>query len=312
MKTFEDVIEELGAGTVYSGTSVDNATKGALLEWLFDLYICTGDDAQKFCRYYRRQLNMVYPMYLDYLKLETARDEMNAFITEYIDRTHEDEKTLSGSSTRTSEGSQTGTGRVEDTTDNTTVRTPDITVAGTSSNTETRDLAGSSDSDGTNHQEAENNGKSRAVAIAYPEANLNSLPLDIDSMPTSVDYASSEQDNFTKSTNEADTTTHTETSTTDTGTVDNSGATSSHETGTEQTDFDGSNIRVSSDSKSIENTDTMSNSGTEANESSEHEQGRHESEADILPRAIKAVTTTNAIKWLVKSLQVCFDNFSEL
>lgn len=312
MKTFEEVIQEKGAGTVYSGTNVNLATQGALLEWLFDLNICTGDDVTKFLRYYRRQLNMNYPLYLDYLKLETVRSNMDPFVQELMTRTHEDEKSLSGTESSTGTSSVTGSGTVRDVSDTTTIRTPDITVATTSNNTETRDLAGSSETDSTQHTEGQEDSKSRAVAIAYPEANLNSLPLDIDSMPTSVDYASSEQDNFGRRNSEGDSTDHTETATTDTGTVGNSGTGSSQETGTETTDYDGTNTRTSSDTREGETTESKSHSGTESNEVNEHDEGRHESEADILPRAIKAITTTNAIKWLVKSLQVCFDNFSEL
>lgn len=312
MKTFEEVIQEKGAGTVYSGTNVNLATQGALLEWLFDLNICTGDDTTKFLRYYRRQLNMNYPLYLDYLKLEAVRSSMDPFVQELMTRSHEDEKSLSGTESSTGTSSVTGSGTVKDVADTTTVRTPDITVATSSSNTETRNLAGSSETDSTNHTEGQDDSKSRAVSIAYPEANLNSLPLGIDDMPTNIDYASSEQDSFGKKNTKVDATEHSESSTTDTGTVGNAGTGSSQETGTETTDYDGTNTRTSSDTREGETTESKSHSGTESNKVTENDEGRHESEADILPRAIKAVTTTNAIKWLVKSLQVCFDNFSEL
>ena len=39
------------------------------------------------------------------------------------------------------------------------------------------------------------------------------------------------------------------------------------------------------------------------------EKGRQESIADIVPRAIKAITGTTAIAWLVDKLSVCFDNY---
>lgn len=312
MKTFEQVIEDKTAQVVYSGTNVNSATQGALLEWLFDLNICTGDDEDKFCRYYRRYLNMYYPLYVDYLKLEVARGNMDPFIQELMTRTHEDEKTLSGSATRANTGTVSDTGRTEDTSESTSVRTPDITVAGTNSNTETRDLASTSETDGTHHEEGETNSKSRNVNIAYPEANLNSLPIDIDNMPTTIDYASAEADGFGKTTSEVDATDHSETSSTDTGTVGNSGSNSTHETGTETNEFDGSNIRTLSNTRTNNLSETASNTGSETNNATDTDEGRHESEADILPRAIKAVTSTNAIKWLVSSLQVCFDNYSEM
>ena len=312
MKTFEQVIENQTAEVVYSGTNVNAATQGALLEWLFDLNICTGDDETKFCRYYRRYLNMYYPMYLDYLKLEVVRSEMDPFITELMTRTHEDEKALTGSATKANTGTVSDSGSVQDVTDSETVRTPDLTTSNTNTNLETRDLATTSETDATHHEESETNSKDRKVAIAYPEANLNALPIDIDNMPTTVDYASSEADGFGRVNAEGDATDHSETDTTDTGTVQNAGSGSTHETGTETTEFDGTNTRTSTNTRTNNLSETASTSGSETNEIEEHDEGRHESEADILPRAIKAVTSTNAIKWLVSSLQVCFDNFSEL
>lgn len=312
MKTFEDVIEELGAGTVYAGTDVDNATKGALLEWLFDLNICTGDDSQKFCRYYRRQLNMVYPLYVDYLKLEAVRSNMDPFITEYMDHTHEDDKTLSGTATKANTGTVADNGSITDTAESQTVRTPDITTTTSSTNTETRNLSSSSASDANHEEESEVNTKNRSVNIAYPEANLNSLPLGIDDMPTDIDYAAAENDSFGRTNTEGTSEDHSTGSNTETGTVEDDASGTGHEGGTETTDYDGSSTKTMTNTRTNNLSESVSTSGTEATDYESHDEGRHESEADILPRAIKAITTTNAIKWLVKSLQVCFDNFSEL
>lgn len=312
MKTFEQVVENQTPEVVYSGTSVNTATQGALMEWLFDLNICTDDDETKFCRYYRRYLNMYYPLYVDYLKLEIARSNMDPFITELMTRTHEDEKSLSGSLTRANTGTVSDSGRTEDTTESDTVRTPDLTSSSSNSNLETRDLSGTSSTSSTHEEESTENGKNRGVAIAYPEANLNSLPIDIDNMPTTVDYASSESDGFSKGEHTGESSDSGSAQTTDSGTVNNSGSGSIHDTGTETTEFDGSNIRVSSNTRTNNLSETATNSGSETNEATDTDEGRHESEADILPRAIKAVTSTNAIKWLVSSLQVCFDNYSEM
>ena len=312
MKTFEEVIESEGASAVYSGTNVNLATQSILFDWLADLYISTGDDIPKFKRYYKRQLNMIYPIYLDYLKLELVRDQMDPFITEYVTRTHEDEKSLSGTDTKTGSSTVSDSGTVQDVLDSQTVRTPDLTTEGTNSNLETRNLAGTSESDSTHNGESEDNQKQRQVTIAYPEANLNSLPIDIDNMPTNVDYASGEIDSFMKAGHTEESTDHTEDATTDTGTVNNAGTTSTSESGTETTETDQTNTRTSSNTRQGSDSETHTNTGSETNESEEHEEGRHESEADILPRAISAICSTKAILWFVKSLQVCFDNYSEL
>lgn len=312
MKTFEEVIEQEGASAIYSGTNVNAATQAILFDWFADLYICTGDNIPKFIRYYRRQLNVLYPIYLDYLKLELVRDDMDPFITEYITRTHEDEKTSSGTNTKSGTSTIADSGTITDVLDSETVRTPDLTTSGTNSNQETRNLAGSSETDSTHNEEGQADGKQRTVNIAYPEANLNSLPIDIDNMPTNINYASSEQDQFSRQNTEGETTDHSETDTTDTGTVNNAGTNSQHEGGTDTSETDQTNTRTLATSRQGSDSETSTNSGTEANEGEEHEEGRHESEADILPRAISAITSTKAVYWFVKSMQLCFDNYSEI
>lgn len=136
----------------------------------------------------------------------------------------------------------------------------------------------------------------------------------------------------------------------ETGTVSNSGSSTVDEDGTIRTVGSGSTngtdtvtgntttkevgtethasneTRTQSGYETSESTSTTINTRTGDNESSETssldktqtkngrveevEQGRHESVVDILPRAIKAIVSTNDLKWLVDQCLTCFDTYS--
>lgn len=321
MKTFEELINEVGSETVYSGTSVDQATQGALLEWNFDRPLSVQGDDTKWMRYFRRNLNMFYPIYLDYLRVESVRSNMDPFITEFMERIHED----SGESTTTGTGLKTGASSHNDgettLTNNTSVRTPDLTTNGTTGNTRTDNTQSSTTGTDTGTVttdtdiNTDDDSISRALSIAYPEANMNSIPTDLSGFPTNIDYAQGEADTIGHNDHVEDNTL-TETrnlansnTTTNTGTVTDAGNNSVRETGTDTNDFEGS-VTKNGNGTSNSSETTSSSTGVVDNRTvNETEQGRHESPADLLPRAISAITGSNSIKWLVGKMQVCFDNY---
>ena len=325
MITFQELTDKIGSAEIYSGTQVDQATQAALLEWNFDRPLSMIDGQETtWLRHYRRNLNMFYPIYLDYLRVETVRSNMDPFITEFMERIHEDTgtSTASGSGSKSGQSSNTGSDRTV--TDNRQVRTPDLTTAGTNGNTRTDNLATSSTNSDTGtvanngSDSSTDNTEQRNMNVAYPEANMNAIPNDIDNFPTNIDYAESEVDQFGKNTHSG-TNTNTETrnlsqtgSGTQTGTVTDAGSSNVHETGTDTVDFDGDVQKTTSGSATNSETTTSSNSTLDTRNIEETEQGRHESIADLLPKAISAITSTNSIKWLVNSLQLCFDNYSEM
>ena len=331
-KTFQELCDDIGINTVFQGTDADEVIEYLILEWLFDYRLCSDDDTT-FLRYFRRRFNNLYPRYLEQVRVLTVRENFDPFVTEYYqDLTNRNsEDNLSNTKVTEGENSTTVAGTTSEETE--TVRTPNLTTA--SEGTTETDSAGSVATDGTNTTTRtgtdgtvtsgsgtnESDTKADAFAIAYPEANLNGIPTDISSLGTSrtIDYANSESISIGHTEGEtsesgSSTTTH---NTTDTTTIDEDVATTDHsegtssgtvtETGTETTTTEksGTNGSTTTGSDSQTVTDTGLNTSTETVKG-EHK-GRHESIADILPRAVRALQNTNEVMWFIESLKVCFD-----
>lgn len=325
MMTFQELNDNLGAEEIYSGTSVDSATQGALIEWLFDRYLSMlGNDTTNWLRKYRRNLNMYYPIYMDYLRIESVRSNFDPFITEFMERIHEDNGTSTNTGTSTKNGSGSNSSSDRTVTDNIQVRTPDLVTNGTTGNTRTDALATSNTNSQTGTEGSSSSdsatdvGKQRTINIAYPEANMSGIPTDIDVAPASIDYASSAVEGQSKnehigsSSNSTSRNLTTTDSGTQTGTVTDQGTNRVTEKGTESIDFDGTVVK--SNSGSHMDTEQTVNNGQVINNSNsaETEQGRHESIAELLPKAVSAITATNSIKWLVGKMMNCFDNYAEI
>lgn len=325
MMTFQQLTDTVGSEQIYTGTNVDQATQAALLEWNFDRYLSMeGNDTTTWLRRYRRNLNMFYPIYMDYLRVESVRNNFDPFITEFMERVHNEDGTSSITGTTSKAGTTTGSDLEHTVTDNTQIRTPDLTTTGTNGNTRTdnlRTLSSGTDTGTTSNsrtESADDDTETRTMSIVYPEANMGSIPSDIGGFPSSINYADGETDTFGK--NEHDGSSHdTETrnlansnDTAQTGTVTDAGSSSAHEAGTDTVDFDGDITKTSSKSGTVSESGRETKSSMDSRNLAETEQGRHESPADILPRAIQAITSTNSIKWLVNSLQLCFDNYAEM
>lgn len=325
MMTFQQLTDTVGAQQIYSGTSVDQATQGALLEWNFDRYLSMdGDDTTTWLRRYRRNLNMLYPIYMDYLRVESVRSNMDPFITEFMERVHDEDATSSVTGSTSKSSTSTGSDSEHTVTDNSQVRTPDLTTTGTNGNTRTdnlRTLSSGTDTGtdtNTHSEDSEDNTQTRAMSIVYPEANMGSIPSSLNGFPSSIDYADGESDTFGKNEHDGNSQDRevrnlaNTSDTTQSGTVTDAGSSSAHEGGTDTTNFDGDVLKTSSKSGTASERGSESRSSMDSRNLSETEQGRHESPADILPRAIQAITSTNSIKWLVNSLQLCFDNYAEM
>lgn len=324
--TFEQLNDQLGAETIYSGTSVDQATQGALLEWCFDRVLTISDESEinTWLRYYRRNLNMFYPIYQDRLRIESVRSNMDPFITDFMERIHEDTTTSTSAGTRVKNGTHGDSDSEQTITDNTGVRTPDLTTTGSNSDTQTNSSTSSNSSrtlgetTSAGTDSTEDNTKTRGLNIQYPEANLNGVPVDIDGFPSTVDYAEGESDTFGKQEHEGSSTSSqtTDNTTTDSGSQNStstaSGTNSVRETGHDTNKFDGNVVRTKSSNGNNTESETNTGSSSDSRSGEDTEQGRHESPADILPRAIQAITSTNSIKWFVDTLQICFDNYHEI
>lgn len=323
MMTFQDLIDELGSETVYQGTQVDQATQGALLEWNFDRRLSVCDET-KWLRYYRRNLNMYYPIYMDYLRVESVRSNMDPFISEFMERIHDDNGTSVTSGTKASRSNEANTGGTTTVTDNTNVRTPDLQTdqAGTHSDTTTsngsQSTQGNSTSTKNSSESGSENAKQRTIGIGYPEANLGSISPEVDGFPTSIAYATSDaliasQGSHSGQAQGSETNTNAQSGSNSNTDANNGMNTNTvRETGTDRNKFDGRVINTDTRSKDINGSETNSGTTTNQRKLEETEQGRHESPADILPRAISAITGTNSIKWLVDKMMICFDNYAEI
>lgn len=323
--TYQELTDKIGSEQIFAGTEVDEVTQASLLEWLFDRYLSMeGNDTTKWLRQYRRNLNMFYPIYMGYVRVESIKKNFDPFIVDFMERLHEDSgnSTTQGSSSKLSQG----TNSASDTTitDNKQVRTPDLTTAGQTGNTRTDEVRNSDSSQDSSSQlnngseSSQDDGQTRGMSIAYPEANMGSIPSGIGGFPSSIEYAEGETDTFTQNihsgsnqSNENSNATHSGSSTQNGTTID-TGTNNVHETGDETIDFDGSVIKTSGGNNQNSETGSNASSTLDNRKIKETEQGRHESVADIFPRAINTITSTAAIKWLVNSLQICFDNYDTI
>lgn len=316
-KTFGDLVDEIGLSTVFEGTDADQVTQEAILDWFFNYELCDDNDST-FLRYFRRKIKNIYPLYEARLRVSTAKGTMDPFIVDFMERVRTDTKTTSGTVNGTESDTNGSTRSIHKVTDNQDVRTPQLTTIAngqsTGSNrqttdgtvTEERDLASTEDSSATTE------GKSRNFSVAYPEANLSGIPTDVDSYPASIDYVSGEADSLSKSETSGDVdrtdtgTVSTDTDTTVTGSESSTDSRTVRETGTDRRDFDGDETTTDTVNGTGSKTTATSTSGSETGEGSEIEQGRHESVADLLPRALAAISGSNDLMWLCHQLLPCF------
>ena len=364
--TFQELIDNVGIDTVFANTSADLATQNCILEWFFDYDLCDSDDTTKWMRVFRRRVNDVYPKYLSLVRIMTVKDNMDPFIQVFMEKIHS--TTDLKNTTLTIRDS--GTNSQEDTRQTVTDR--DVDQFDTRSKTDTYNNLTDTHNRGANGIKSEttynnynevtnggssgNNtdttsgdpynttnaiestGESRAIGVAYPEANMGSIPNGVasDAGATSdIAYAQSESRNFSKSNTGAtradqhlDQTVESEYSDTNNSTKTISGSHAVTETGTD------SNVRTGSvqtlnggkleTNEDITVDDTLTRSGThnytkshtgQSNDSNKleiAEQGRTESPADILPRAVRAIIGSDEIQFLIDGLMPCFDCFGRL
>ena len=375
--TFEELADKIGLSEIFSGTEVDEATQNALLEWLFDYRLCT-DDETKFLRYFRRRLNMNYQRYLDLVRILSVMHNFDPYVSDYFQRVIEKNGEEQAEDSRNSEVTTDGSITATKGAGSTTTRTPNLTTENTTDNdvhstvnsensgtdstvnsgTQTNAKTGSdtvansgtqtnakSGSDTVHHDydiDDTVNTKGDAFAIAYPEANLNGIPVDIDAQ-RSINYANTESLSMGKTVehkddagdqtttyNSSDTRTDNLSSTTtyggsDTRTDNLTSATTygsendtttdsntdihsvTSETGTDTTVVTNTGSDTTSEDKSVTTVDGGSSSKQNSETIGEEYKGRKESVADIIPRATKAIQNSNALQWFVDSLLVCFD-----
>jgi len=361
--TFQDLIDKIGIDNVFLNTSVDLATQNCLLEWFFDYDLCDSDDTTKWLRYFRRRINDVYPKYNEMVRVMTAKSNMDPFITEFMQKIHNTQDLKNKQLTAYDDTTKTTTYNTENNDNGWNHFSPlaerytqyiniqDVHDRGPNGITNKTDyLNFKEDVTGASHSSNEesvsgdpynttnavhNEGASRGVAIAYPEANMGSIGRGVNGGTSDVGYASSEQRNWdetdlgatradqhlderTKGKNQSSDETHKVTSggykQTEIGTDTNTrnGLEKQYGQGTDLTEF--------SDTKTKRGTDTNVTDGKKSelgqengtSQGKEMYQGRHKSPAEILPQAIRAIVSTDEIKWLIDKMMICFDCYGRI
>lgn len=375
-----DIIEKYGSDTVYEGTNVDSATQQIILDWLFDYKISTKNkNADNWLRYYRRRLNVLYPRYLDLVRVLGVRENFDPYVTDYFEdvashlsfsamkengqRSPNLTTTTSAASTNNNESLSTPnlkeTMTYGSSTTDLTLRSDDLTDNSTRTKTEVTDskrvpkLTNEAITSGdhtvteapavTETVSTKDKTYSNVFGVAYPEANMTSVPVEANSAPDlqyvsnqtySPNYEETEQTTIPKGENKTTTKYNDEKVTTkDTGEETSSNSTSdasfdstSHtgnQTNSGAHTKGGSDVRSNSgsektnvkdnksdititDSTGAEYTNKNSHNSDTSNNEVVHK-GRNESVADIIPRAVRAITGTQPVLWLIDSLKVCFD-----
>lgn len=306
--TFEELINKRSQATVFDNTGVDIATQNALVDWYFDYGLCTDEDEDKngdiFLRYFQRNLNLYYPRYLQLLRVLAVKENMDPYVTDYIEEIAYKNDTNTGSVTSVNTKDLEHDTVTTPQSSTTVLRTPTLTdtsvISGGHTDTRTPNV--------TNTQTSGNTTKTDAFAMAYPESQLSALSTDLDlDDPRDITYAQSESLAGTKSEGSA---TSTETGTETNQTVYNSETTTNQQTGTETT------VTSQSGTDSVNATDTgtdtteTTNEGTSESETGRVHKGRTESVADILPRAAAAIKGSDAFTWFKNEMKVCFDLYA--
>lgn len=269
--TFEELIEKQGQATVFNNTEVDAATQGALIEWFFDYPLCTPEDEDpqgtKFMRYFQRNINLYHPRYLQLLRVMGVKDNLDPYVTEYLEEVTSRADHTDGENTSTFTPTTTDTSVISG--GHTDTRTP-------LTRTEV---------------ETENTTKSDNFAISYPESQLDSITLDIDienpQAARSIDYASNESLGGAKS----------------------GGKTTTQEIGQETNAVTYQAETTTTSHTGSDTTKDVSENSTTSDTEHIHK-GRNESVADIIPRAMSAITGSDPFTWFKKQLTVCFDCFA--
>lgn len=360
-KTFEELIDKIGLAEVFSGTDADEATQEAFQEWLFDYPLCSDND-NTFLRYFRRRFNNLYPRYLEQVRILSIKANFDPYVTDYFQDVIKHNGTENSSSEKVSSGENGSKVTSAKGSGSTTIRTPDLqthTIGENEIDNDTTSQNSGSDStshtgtvtvdrDGTNTtnrtgtDKTETNDKANSTAesktdgfgIAYPEANLGSIPLSLDA-ERSIDYANSESISMSKSTttatddntstvthntedksvvNETDKTTNDTTDATTYGMKNVGSSTTKGSDETTQTQTGKETTTVTSNGEDVQTTegtnstkDTESGERTHSDKETHEHKGRSESVADIVPRAVKAIINTNELMWFIDSMKVCFD-----
>lgn len=305
LKTFQEVVNSQTLSEVFNGTPVPDELQAVVLEWYFDRRVCDND---KFLRYFRRQVNLIYPEYERLLKVEAV--DVNPLYTDYITRVkrnhgeRNETATQTGSSNRTTTGNDSTTNESENNTSVAGSQNGTSRQDGTSTNTRnaTTTTQGTTADRRSANEQADSQGLTSALPnttsyTGFPDAmNWNSATAQTE---TKNNTTRTETDDITESGSEAvqDTQTGGTTNNTEnTQTSQQSGSTKL--TGTAET------TRTGSDNVTVTNNNNVNS--CESDFEDETMQGYKNFTAKNLQDFWGWVLASNAVKWFIDNLDVCF------
>lgn len=286
--TFSELIAKLGDTEVYKGTAVNVETKQALDSFFAFDRLC--DREKKFLWFWRRRLNLFYPIYEQELDMWKARKAEKWFFDNYKDETVTHDGTFS-----LDEKTKQDLIRELNTTIN--------TVFGSKSTSETSgDTKTTHSGEYENANSGESNstamGKNRAFTFNYPESNYQGgvIPYDLDNNP-SVEFIDTQGDTVSKTdTNE----THS-----DRGSGTDEYTNTGHSEGTSK----GATDSTTKTEQSTNENQTVN--GTRDQDTATHWTETKRRQADNLNKLamelIEQLPTTNFFLKLVKQVSICFE-----
>jgi hypothetical protein len=297
---------------------IDEATISLIEDWFGFRILCDDD---KFNVFYGRQLDLILPRYNKLVRLENT--EFDALVNTYRERqvtgtgsegeTNTKEKTGSKTDEYEIDESKTRTANLTVTTDETRIRTPNLSSQETKNLTDVSATQGETVTDGTvgvtEHSDARAVNKQNPQSISYVNATAGEIP--------SLDWRYPS----TQTQSDGDSTSQTDDDTTvtrdDTTTTTRTGTDTTLQTGTDTNDIDGTKTTTGTDKVDTTGTDTrnISTSDTEEGEKTKTTSdlireiwtGRDNlTPQEALKAAMMYVRTSSAFAWLKDQLEVCF------
>lgn len=287
--TLEELKEKIGQPAVFAGTTVDEETQNQLLDFfLLDRLVAPQ---KQFLWYWRRRLNLYYPIYKEELEMWAERKTEKWFFDNHKKETKTHDGTFKLDEETKAELQRTIARTVADVFAGTTSGT------GKSSGTTER----SSDSTGESSDTYANGseGKDRNFSFNYPESNYQGgvIPYDLNNNPV-VEFISTQGDHLDKSSD----------------THNGSGSDERHDTGDEirSDQYENSGTNDHTNNTTADETDGETSTGTRGQETTTHWEESTDRQGDnlnaLVDELITQIPSTNFFKKLTDKLKPCFQH----
>lgn len=302
---FDKFVSTVGYNDIfkyYGEWILDNATSDAIYDYFYYRHI---NDDEKFLKYFQRNMKMYKKQYNNMLRNENI--EFDPMITRYLERQVIGKTTTTGTENTT--GSKNANrlinngGTITLKTDNVQTGSGNSTENGSAGYTD--NLSGSSQNTHTgneNHQD-----RTRNILSIFPQANVGSNTGGTLDDNVAYNYASQMTDNKNKGDRQdasTDNGTHSDTNTGTSNRTNNINSSNRNVLDGMQTQTNNSNSNRNDTEATTQN---ISNNGEENSNVKERLTGRENYDSGtLLTHARDYIATSNAFKWLVNKLEICF------